>query len=139
MDPYLDAHWTRLSVVRAVLDASGLAKRPFKRIELHVSPKAGDLQQLATKVKEDVLNDFPAGSKLRILKWERKSVGDAMHPRYLLTERGGIRIDYGLAEGNLGETTDVQLLDVATYETRWKNYQETTSAFDLVDCHEISS
>ena len=69
---------------------------------------------------------------MRILKWDKKSIGDVMHARYLLTERGGVRFDFGLKQGELGETTDVQLLDDATYEKRWKDFQEDTAAFDLV-------
>lgn len=132
VDPYLSSDWDRLSVVREVLNACGVNEKRFRRIDLHVSLKAGDLTQLADRVSEKVLYDLPSGTNLRILKWEKKSVGDAMHARYLLTERGGIRFDYGLAEGNLGETTDVQLLDDSTYEKRWADFQEATAAFDLV-------
>ncbi len=56
-----------------------------------------------------------------------------MHSRYLLTERGGMRFDYGLAAGPAGQTTDVQLLNDGLYEARWNNYQPSTAAFELVE------
>jgi hypothetical protein len=59
--------------------------------------------------------------------------GDDLHPRYVFTERGGIRIERGLDEGDDGKTTDVSLLEASLYNRRWKDYQRDTSPFDFVD------
>lgn len=64
----------------------------------------------------------PPNKSLRIVRWKRRPGGESFHARYILTDIGGIRVDYGLDEGKDGETTDVGLLDDDLYEKRWKNY-----------------
>jgi len=74
--------------------------------------------------------DFP----VTIYRWRKKSDGDRPHARYVLTEMGGIRYDYGLDEcEDVGQTTDVSLLSHSAYELRWRDYQKETAAYTLID------
>jgi len=73
------------------------------------------------------------GTKISLFRWKKKEKGEGLHARYVLTEKGGIRIDWGLDTGQKGETTDVSLMDESLWEKRWKEYQETSGTFDLVD------
>ena len=69
-----------------------------------------------------------------IFRWQRNDDGDKPHPRYVLTERGGIRFEYGLDEWDgEGQTTDVSLLSHSLYKQRWKDYQKETAAYHLYD------
>jgi hypothetical protein len=53
---------------------------------------------------ERTLSDgMPPGSRLKICRWDQKHEGDFFHSRYILTEKGGVRIDWGLDSGKPGE------------------------------------
>ena len=54
----------------------------------------------------------PSGSTLRVSFWYRKADGKKLHPRFIMTEYGGVQVDYGLDEGDsVGDTTIVSLMD----------------------------
>jgi hypothetical protein len=59
--------------------------------------------------------------------------GEKLHPRYILTDLGGVRVEVGLDSGDPGQTTDVSLLDRRIYEERSKDYQQPSAAFDYKD------
>ncbi len=109
--------------------------KPVKRIELHLRHNkrhpidSNSWENLCAKIAPLI----PKCSNIKVFIWKKKWDGDEIHARYILTERGGIRYDYGLDEGWKGETTDVDLLDEKLYEERWKDFQEDTAAFKLVD------
>jgi hypothetical protein len=42
---------------------------------------------------------IPNGMTGTLCRWKRREGGDEFHARYILTERGGMRFDDGLAEG----------------------------------------
>ncbi len=111
-----------------------------RRIELHVeyketltevSPPVDIWQERCSRCLSGCL---PENVHLEILRWQGIDDGDKPHARYILTEHGGIRFDYGLDEweGD-GQTTDVSLLAQSVYEKRWCDYQQKTAAFNLVD------
>ena len=133
VDPYLCDNADRLRVIREILKTSGVEGRSFRRIELHLTRKCGVLSAFQKKFREFVVDRISTPISVEIFQWEAKVAGDIMHARYLLTERGGIRFDFGLAEGDSGETTDVQLLDQRIYETRWNDFQTDTAAYELIE------
>lgn len=75
----------------------------------------------------------PAGVEIHLFRWDKKAKGEGIHARYILTERGGIRIDWGLDTGREGETTDVTLMDENLWKKRLEDYYETSETFDLMD------
>jgi hypothetical protein len=52
---------------------------------------------------------IPASVELILYRWRQRSGGDVLHPRYILTERGGLSFEFWLDEGELGETLDISL------------------------------
>lgn len=114
--------------------------KPVKRLELHLRHKKYrhiDIDSWKNLCEEKIAPLIPKYSKIKVFIWKKKWEGDEIHARYILTERGGIKYDYGLDEGWKGETTDVDLLDRMLYEKRWKDFQEDTSAFKPVSKMEI--
>jgi hypothetical protein len=110
------------------------------RLELHVRRKyecgvdpEDTLKKFQNLCHEKLAPLIPQDSSMKVYIWDQKYGGDKLHPRYVLTEFGGIRFEVGLDEGRKGETTDVSLLDHSLYEERWRDYQKETAAFDLVD------
>lgn len=103
-----------------------------RRIEYHLGNKIrkDHFQDTCSKYIPDIL---PKGLEVKFIRWERIEGCDALHPRYILTDKGGVRIERGLDEGRDGEFTDVSLLDWNVYAQRWKEYQLATSTFKHVD------
>jgi len=111
-----------------------------RRCELHVEYKESIKKPpLPLDIWQERCQNYlspilPEGSQLRVFRWKEKPGGDKPHARYILTERGGIRYDYGLDESDdEGRTTDVSLLAQTVYEKRWKDYQKETAAYDPLD------
>lgn len=150
VDPYLSGKSGQMKVLLEVLIAAGFRNRPFSRIEIHCMKKdadevkfKADMAAFENAIQERVLMKSSHPHTIKVYCWDQRGKGtqgqgDAMHPRYLLTEKGGIDINYGFDwEG--GKTTDVTLLDANLYEYRWKDYQPDTTPFDLIHKLEVSS
>lgn len=138
IDPHFDPMKSRFRKTFSNLIEFAFEEHLPLRIELHVEYDDLKEQKRATEWKDDCLRKFPQiipeGFILQVFRWKIKASGDKPHARYVLTERGGIRYDYGLDEWvGEGQTTDVALLSTSLYEQRWQDYQIKTAAFDLVD------
>jgi len=67
---------------------------------------------------------LPLGTSMRLVRWRKRAGGKSFHARYVLTEFGGIWYDYGLDEGDeLGDTTNVALLESHVYTELWLDFQ----------------
>ncbi len=75
-------------------------------------------------------NFIPDGLQLELKRWKKRSGGEKLHNRYILTDIGGVKVDPGLDEGEEGESFEVILLERATYEKQWDDYVRCP-AFDL--------
>ena len=77
---------------------------------------------------------IPVGISVRLVRWKQKIVGEKLHNRFILTDRGGVIFGVGLDDGDgaAEETDDIKLLDDETYKIRWQQYTSGV-AFDLVD------
>ncbi|MDF1853794.1 MAG: hypothetical protein P1U85_23400 [Verrucomicrobiales bacterium] len=82
---------------------------------------------------------IPVKVNLVFVRWDQIESSDTLHPRYILTEKGWLRFDHGLDEGNPGETTDVECLDVSLHAHRWNQFKPDAGEFDLVDAWIVTS
>lgn len=71
------------------------------------------------------------GMKVTIVRWIERAGGEGLHNRYILTERGGVRLAWGLDEGAPSQTDDISLLERTVFEQRWAQYCGIAPAFDL--------
>jgi len=95
-----------------------------------------EFQKEADQCLQEIL---PQGIVLRLYRWTRwHDQSDFFHSRYILTDRGGIRIDWGLDQGKSGETTDLSLLDNGMWQECWNSFQDGATVFQLVDLFIIS-
>jgi hypothetical protein len=76
---------------------------------------------------------IPNGMAVTLYRWKRRNGGEEFHARYILTERGGMRFDEGLAEGRVGERTDVTLMDPALVQNRREALHRDAVVFELVE------
>jgi hypothetical protein len=150
VDPHFDFvdRRTNKIISRFYKTIEGIIKKSFinkipSRIELHVKKKSqSDKNDKETQADFDELCQnklapiVPQDSFISVYTWKENMTdsGDNIHRRYILTERGGVAYDVGLDEGRReGETTDVYLLDQSLYEQRWRDYQQGTTTFELVN------
>jgi hypothetical protein len=76
---------------------------------------------------------IPDGMTITLFRWKRRTGGEEFHARYILTERGGMRFDEGLAEGRAGERSDVALMDQALVQNRRDALDRDAVVFELVE------
>jgi hypothetical protein len=69
----------------------------------------------------EVVDYFPPTTNLRITAWSDKHQGTAWHARYLLTDKAGVALDYGLDMAT-NRRTDVTLLGPSVAEKRRKEF-----------------
>lgn len=83
--------------------------------------------------RKKLVSLIPAAVQIRLCRLERREGGEGIHPRYILTNRGGMRIDWGLDSGKPGESTDVGLMDSGLWKQRWNEYLNADQTFELLD------
>jgi hypothetical protein len=87
-------------------------------------------------LKHRLAEIIPRGTTLRAFHWLRKTGGKKFHPRFILTERGGLHYDYGLDAGEgPADTTIVTLMDHGLWETIRTDFTDPSPSFDITpDC-----
>jgi hypothetical protein len=107
------------------------------RIEYHCDDRS-TFTFFTDKIRqmEGFLPPIPSGFRIRFIRWRSLPDGDSPHPRYILTDRGGLRYDYGLSEED-GKTTDIGILGPDVYARRWSEYSASGTAFEFVDGLEL--
>ena len=130
--------------------------KKVSRLEFHLSAKTDKPEDIASQIfyehieflKKDIFGFFRSNDELDkiktlpidIIRWDKIENGEAMHPRYILTEQGGMRYDYGIARGNHGETCDVSIFDKNsgdTYETRWSQYCASSTDYKFMQGYRL--
>lgn len=66
------------------------------RIELHVKDHKENTEWWRKTYREKLSPFVHAGYVLKIRKWKNMEAGEGIHPRYVMTELGGIQYDYGI-------------------------------------------
>jgi hypothetical protein len=120
------AKWRKPLV--GLLSAANQGKT-LTRCEFHLRARSPEAVFFST-LGEKVGPELPPGTFVVFVRWKQKQDGEDLHPRYVLTEFGGVRVDFGLDEGNLGEVTDVGLLDRATWERRRADFSVGGTTFE---------
>ena len=107
-----------LSTIRAA--NSGLVE-----VEYHFRQKSAAeffAEQLKKPPVSQPLN-VPRGMRVRFVRWKQLPGGDDLHPRYLLTDRGGMTYDVGLDAGKAGEKTKIYRMSEQDREETWNQYE----------------
>ena len=77
-------------------------------------------------------NVIPDGMKLNIYRWREREGGEDFHGRYLLTDKGGIRIDAGFSAEGSHQTTDMNLMAVDLSQSRKRAFSPNSDEYKLV-------
>jgi hypothetical protein len=138
IEPHFNPNKPRFrNVLEALLDRLHTEGASIREIELHVrhpedrasndlDPPSFTIPELRSKLSPLLRTDWG----LRIHLWKRGR--EKMHPRYLLTDRGGIQIDHGWDEGeHPTETTPVLLLTQTRWAQEMARYQLGSADFKI--------
>jgi hypothetical protein len=136
VEPHFNPHKRRFrDVLEAMLDRLRSEGSFVPEIELHIR-HPGDKDPFDTTPPSFTVSDLKrnlspllsSGWSLRVHLWTRGR--EKMHPRYLLTDRGGIQIDHGWDEGEKDtETTPIHLLTRSRWEQEMERYRPDSADF----------
>ncbi len=132
VDPHFRPEQRFTEALEEFLAAAHRGGRTLARIEYHVE-YVDWWPTYCDECRRWLPQRIPNGVELRIVAWRERAGGEKLHPRYILTDRGGMRLEVGLDSGDPGQTTDVGLLDLRLYLQRWADFQSATAAFEYKD------
>jgi hypothetical protein len=138
VEPNLDASEPRFKDPLMTLLGMRASGKPWRRCELHVDRPPNDtaLENRKYNAQRQLAEVVPTGTTVRLHFWLRKTGGEKLHPRFLLTELGGIQFDYGLDAGDApGDTTIVTLMDHDLWQAVRADYTVPSPSFTITsDC-----
>jgi len=135
IDPHFDPYKTRVrNTIKTLLEAClvGRSGQNLERVEFHAAFRP-EIVDFAGECQRQLPQRIPVGTSLKVIRWRERAGSDGLHNRYILTERGGVRLAWGLDEGNPAQTDDISLLEPGLYRVRWAQYCGNQPAFDFVD------
>lgn len=134
VDPHFGPNKARFRrVLEALMDVVANAGLQLDVVRIHCMVQSDYGLASFERDAERMARRLPDGVAIEFVRWQRRSGGDRLHNRYVLTDVGGVALGTGLDDGSAGETDDVLLLPRAQYELRWSQYVDANGAFDCVD------
>jgi hypothetical protein len=76
---------------------------------------------------------IPPGMTVTIYRWRQKPGGADFHARYLLTDRGGMRVDAGFSAEGGHQRTDLSLMDFALSQEKRAGFERDAGVYELVE------
>ena len=111
---------------------------PLRKLELHLQRRDDQSSEATRRDFEKSLGRaIPTGHVVKVFLWSARQGGERLHPRFLLTEFGGIKYDYGLDEGEKGEQTEVALVPDNLWKKYRQDYSESGTAFAIEPARDI--
>lgn len=136
IDPYFNPvsggkKWKNL--VRDLSEYLREAKRTRVGVTFHgkLPEDAVDPSTYANEARQEIESWFPPETDLSFSVWSNESTGQRLHPRYLLTNKGGAGLEYGL-DASPDQRTDVALLPLEKVKQTLDEYDpENPTLFRL--------
>jgi hypothetical protein len=135
VDPYFDPAKARFrNTFRAMLHVCNAGY--LKAIEIHRQKPAVFIPSTEqAEYHRKLATLVPAGVTLEVFFWSQMPGGLGMHPRFLLTDLGGMHFENGLDEGEPGEKTLVKPLTHEIWQQCRSIYSAAIGTFALTpDC-----
>jgi hypothetical protein len=110
----------------------------LQSIEYHLGTvKSGTAEWFKEQLENHITQlALPRGVSMTFYRWKEIDAGEQLHPRYILTELGGMSFEAGLDDAgdrDSSQTTDVTSLPIPTYKARKAEYSENSATFQLED------
>lgn len=131
------------STTRAFLTAIKESVNVIRRLEYHTKGDKTDdgtsFEEFERSCQKSFQGYIPRSQSLKIYRWSQRTGGRRFHARYLLTNIGGLRFEYGMDEaydikhGRTGQETDVTILDNDLYIKLWERFKNPSNDFEKSD------
>jgi len=131
---FVDQHYSSTAKHGKPLSALIAAARNGKklsRLEYHLNAQDNPAAFQSGLSKQLKYIDLKLGEEITFIRWQCIDEGENLHPRYILTNRGGMRFDFGLDEGN--GTTDYGRLGEVLWRKRLEQFKPDSKEFNFVD------
>ena len=134
IDPHFDPSDSRwLPVIKACIKLAGQTQYEIAEVAIHTldTDRKPSLEEFRRLCQRHIPN-MKSGkvTSIRVCRWRiRDGVPHDFHGRYLLTDRGGYRLDKGL-DAEYGVQQPVGLLDDREWHRIRDGYGDTTPFFD---------
>jgi len=89
-----------------------------------------ELERDAAAIFKDMI---PDGMPVTFYCWSERGDGEDFHARYLLTEKGGIRVDAGFEPVGAHQHTDVTLMDLGLAHSHLVSFSRDSTTYELVE------
>jgi hypothetical protein len=130
--------------LRELINFSFRGKYP-RSITLHASykkdqgkDKAQSLERWRRDCSDRLSCLLPGGASIQVFKWQRIFGRQRLHPRFVLTELGGIYYEGGLDCDPSGEDqTMVIILSDDLHKITWRDFQVKSTPFRFIDRIEV--
>jgi len=140
IDPFFSSQRGYQNTISEIFNILSNNRREDVQIEVHASIMRGGNEVDIEREKQNFHRYLPAaitkGKSLTVVWWNDNDTKE-LHPRYLLSERAGIRYDRGFLEpGDISERdteTDVSMMSRKMANEVWNKYRPETSKFKIVD------
>jgi hypothetical protein len=111
------------------------ATHPHAVCEIHHldQPRCPPANAIERDAKAKFAAVIPKGMTVTIYRWREKNGGADFHARYLLTDRGGIRVDAGFSAEGGGQRTDLSLMDFALSQEKRRALGRDARVYELVE------
>lgn len=126
-------NWSWKNTVRDLSKLLGDANRFRVEVNFHSKIPDGldDPCYFVNQVQREIEGWFPKETDLSFSLWSQKNRGPRLHARYLLTDKGGAGLDYGL-DPKKDQRTDVSLIPLPKVCQRIGEYDpENPTLFQL--------
>lgn len=134
VDPFFDPYNVRHKRVFSRLLSIVRDLNPRAACEIHYryhadKPDNVDLEREAAALFGGII---PAGMFITLYCWKERVGGEDFHARYLLTDKGGIRVDAGFEPVGDHQSTDVSLMDFDLSQMRLAALARDATQYELV-------
>jgi hypothetical protein len=133
IEPYFDPTWgLKWRPFQRLLEEIAIGPCAVTEVELHTVRSANFSKATRDNYERILSKIIPPNLTVLVLFWAQKPDGENLHPRFVLTDQGGLKYDYGFDESeNPGETTIVDLISPQLHSQIWAEYDKEGNAFDI--------
>ncbi len=104
----------------------------IKQVELHTARSDNFSQSTVNNWRRELLGAIPYDLRVKIHFWAARPGGENLHPRFVLTDKAGLKFDYGFDEGDSsGESTIVDVLIDSLRRQIWGEYCLESGTFAI--------
>ena len=133
IDPFFDLAESRFKECLIEYLGHALDAGDNKIIEVHCSILTegllvqGQVDSFENYCRHHLSSAIPRGTSVECFQWSESLFGRGFHYRHVLTERGGLRVDWGLdrsKDHRQGEFTDIILMDAKFCKKRLNEFKK---------------